>query len=248
VFDDLASSGGPVEFDSLLHALGSSSIKVKNDLIQITQQEVTLSVKVLNPTAFISSIKRGQPEMIQNSEYPTSYIMVHPQTKLAATQFLMVLYPLGKGETLPPISGISAPDISGAQVVRGKRTDMILFNPKKTRFTAAGVSSDATSCYLSVQGDTVMEFAVHGGTTLSYKGKTVFSSSRPSTVAIQYRGSQISGRITSDAPVDVSLGSQKSASLSIDGGTRRSVSTSRQGVISFSLEKGEHSLELTTTG
>jgi len=248
VYDDLASSAGSLEFDSLLHTLGTNTIKVKADTVLITQQEVTLNVKVLKPTSFLSSVKRGQPVLIQNTEYPTSYLLLRPRAKLASTQFLMVLYPLGKGETLPPISGISAGNVDGVRVERGQRTDTIPFNPGGTPFSTAGITSDAASCYLSVQRNSMTEFAVHGGKMLEFRGENLYTSSQPTTAALQYHGDRITGVITAGSPVEVSLGSPQPASLTVDGSTHPALSQSSQGVISFSLEKGEHTIELVTMG
>jgi hypothetical protein len=176
VFDNLISSVGPVEFDSLLHAEGTNSISVSGDTVRITQNAATLHAKVLTPSGF-------QYEIRTTPDRPNSYILFHPAVNSISAQFLLTLYPTATGGSPPPITRIQNGSVTGVKVVQGDVTDLVLFNPSGSGISAEGVTSDANQVYVRLENGAVTAFAIHQGKTLAYHGIHLFTAANPATAA-----------------------------------------------------------------
>ena len=246
VFDDLASSGGPVEFDSLLHALGTNSIQVSGDTVTVTRNAVTLYAKILMPGGFRYSIQGGRPVYLEGEDRPTSYIRLYPPTASPSAQFLIVLYPLDSSETLPPITRINGSGVIGARVERSGVTDTILFSPAKT-INTNDIVSDGESCMVS-EAEGIERFAIRNGGQLRFRGRYLFSSPGNASAAFRYAGKFVSGTVIAAAPLRVGISSARPESVMINGARSDYQYDPLEGLLFLPVGPGENGIEVTTVG
>jgi PKD repeat protein len=217
MLDDLESRVGPVEYDFLLHALGSNSIHVNGDSILITQNKVTLHAIMLSPESFRYTILPGKPVYLDGADKNTSYIKVWPSVKTSEEQFLTVLYPLRDGDALPPVTKIGNDDDMGVMVERPEGTDRILFDLDGDGIDAGGIQSDGIKCMVTSGPGGISQYAIHTGSSLSFEGKEIFISGAPVTAAFSHDVWKAEGEVQARYATSITINSQYPERIEING-------------------------------
>jgi hypothetical protein len=251
IFDNLASSGAAVEFDSLLHALGSGSIQVSGDTVTITRPTARLSVKVLSPAGFRSSVQAGQPVEIDGADQPTSYVRISPSATSPRAQFLSVLTPLPTGASPPPVSGMSGPGWTGARIDRAPVTDYILFGPEGSGIHSKDIDCDGENLYLQLSGDMITRTVLVKGGSLTWRGSRLYESDTPTSAAIEFSGRNITGLVSATTRTKISIKSGARPVMTLDGDILSAPDVSyntTRGLVSFTIPSGEHRFSLRPQG
>jgi len=184
VYDDLQATR-KVEFDFLLHALGGESISLTDPAggqAAITRGNVTALVAVILPGEASMSVLPGSPTRFGGSDQPTSYLQV-ATGPVTGTRFLVVLYPMATGSPAPRIEGIQNGIGAGVRITRGETEDLLLFAPRGTGISGAGVTGDGSTTWVRLEGGIPSHFALVQGTHLAYQGRELFRSPVPASVA-----------------------------------------------------------------
>jgi hypothetical protein len=205
VFDDLESAKGPVEFDSLLHALGTNSISVSGNTVTIAQNTAKLSGTILSPQDFRYSIQAGQPVAMDGADKPTSYIKIYPSTNSGQAQFLSVLYPRKAGDTVFPVSLIDGITVTGAQVNRNGIYDSVLIRTGDAGFLVGDIVSDGEITFIRKTSTKIMDIALVDGRTLTLQGYQYYGSDSLSSAVLRYSTDTIDGHIQSTVPMTVRI-------------------------------------------
>ena len=245
LFDLVQSSAGSVEFDSLFHTLGASSIHVTGDTVTYSQDGVVLHQKVLAPAGFTYKILQGKPIAVQGVDKPTSYISIAPPLKATGAQFLHVLYPLPAGSPLPAISKVTAGGVQGARISRDDRTETILFNPAHAQAELEGIGSDARQFLVVNTTTELKQTALTEGRTLTRFGRTLFSAGAPATMALRYSSGAIDGKVQVGSDTRMKIFSGLPTSVAVDGQVLSPgiySYDSRLQLLDFPLGPGEHTI------
>jgi hypothetical protein len=175
LFDDLASAVGKVEFDSLLHTLGTDTIEIEDNMIVFKQNQSRLYIEVLNPINYTYKLRQGDPVIIDDDDTPTSFIDLSPANPSLTAQFLLILYPLPPGGTLPSITRLTDNTAIGVKITKDEINDYIIFNPEKSSISIEGMETDAEQVFVRLSEQYIEHCAIHNWTFLNYKGKQVVS-------------------------------------------------------------------------
>ncbi|MDD1660405.1 MAG: hypothetical protein LUQ62_04275, partial [Methanomicrobiales archaeon] len=171
--------------DFLLHALGQESITLTDPAggrATITRGNATVHVAVILPGTAALSVLPGSPTYFEGSDQPTSYLQV-ATGPVAETRFLVVLYPVVTGSSIPRIEGIQEGDVTGVSVTRGETTDLVLFASSGAGISGAGVTGDGRMAWVRLEGGSPSSFALVQGTSLAYRERSLHLSPVPVTVA-----------------------------------------------------------------
>ena len=247
LFDELESAGEPVEFDSLFHTFGTGSIRVSGSLATYTRGDVTLFHHILKPDRFRESIQQGLPAAFMEIDQPTSYLRISPPEKTTAAQFLHVLTPLRSTGSTPPVTLIDEGGIVGTRVTRDGDTEEVLFNPGKTRSTAAGILSDGEQFVVIHTASAVEEIALHNGRELSREGQQLYASGNPTSMAFRFTPGSIEGKIQASSSTEISLWSADPEGVALNGELLPAGSYAHQapeGMITFTVPAGETSVSI----
>jgi hypothetical protein len=70
-------------------------------------------------------------------------------------------------------------------VERDGGTDLLLFSFNGGPIEAGGLATDGDQAYIRDEGGKVMDCAMHNGTTITYRGETLYTSKERTTVAFR---------------------------------------------------------------
>ncbi|MDD1656887.1 MAG: heparinase II/III family protein [Methanomicrobiales archaeon] len=219
VYDDLAATRA-VEFDFLLHGLGTGSVRTNTfgtGTISITRPTARLYAKVMSPDDLRFTVLTGKPTSIGGSDQATSYVRAATYTKSTGTRFLAVLYPLGSSETAPRVTDISGTSFDGVTVSKDAWDDTLLFSTTGASIRYVDISTDGRMVLVSKQDGRLSGFTLEDGTSLRAAGKVQVTSTKPVSVAFQFPTDGIDGTIQASSPSSVSFPSEEPGEVRVNG-------------------------------
>jgi len=251
VYDDLAATRA-VEFDFLLHGLGSGSVKTNTfgtGTISITRPTARLYAKIVSPDTLRYTVLTGKPTDISGSNQPTSYVRVAPSEKTTATRFLTVLYPLGSSETAPRVTDISGTSFDGVTVVKNDWKDTVLFSTTGATLRHLTTTTDGRMVILSEQDGDLRGFSLQDATTLTAEGKKQMTSTKPVSAAIQFTGDGFLGTVQATSAASVTFPSGAPKEVKVNGVVTTGYTwNSAAGTLTFSLPAGDTAIQVTFSG
>ena len=219
VYDDLAATR-PVEFDFLLHGLGTSSIRAKTfgtDTLSITQPTARLYVKMMSPDTLGYTVLKGQSTSFEDSDQATSYVRVATTTKQRDTRFLAVLYPLGSRETAPKVTEIGGTSLLGVTVEKDGWEDTILFSTTGKGIRYRDIIADGRMVLVSKQGGQVRRLTLQEGISVTAAGQRLVSAGTEVSAALRFSSDGIDGTIQAASPTSVSIRSEEPGVVLVNG-------------------------------
>ena len=157
-------------------------------------------------------------------------------------RFLTVLMLQQEGHRQPKIELVDGGKALGAIIRREGMTDIVLLQGK-----AAGVVSNGARCFVRCgdRGDSI-QWAIHGGTRLSVRGRVLLSADRPVTCA--WNQTQGVGYVTCAGPTSLSVPCLKPPNdVRVDGKARSVRHDPNTGTITVDLRPGRHRIALGDT-
>lgn len=184
IYDKLRSSGENYEYDWLLHFNDSKEVESnKDNSFYYNTKKASLYAQILFPENIQSKIVEGPIKLDVPIKKP-GYIQINNIEKKSEENFLVILYPSKDSSTISDLN-------SKVQKTNGE--NFIGFNLSDRKFyfkTAQGsintekFSTDGNIASLTIENNTLINFAVHNATGFVYEGKKLFESDTPVTVAV----------------------------------------------------------------
>ncbi|MDD1654344.1 MAG: heparinase II/III family protein, partial [Methanomicrobiales archaeon] len=251
VYDDLAATRA-VEFDFLLHGLGSGSVKTNTfgiGTISITRPTARLYAKVVSPDSLRYTVLTGKPTDIYGANTATSYVRVAPATKVAATRFLGVLYPLGSSEAAPTVTDISGTSYDGVTVKKNAWEDTVLLSTAGGTIRYRTITSDGRMVLVSDLDGELRGYGLQDATTLTVDGARRLTSTKPVTVGIHVSDTGFDGTIQAPSAASVTFPSEAPREVRVNGVVTIGYTwNSAARTLTFSLPAGDTVIQVTFSG
>ncbi|MBI3948202.1 MAG: heparinase II/III family protein [Armatimonadetes bacterium] len=177
IYDDVQTTG-PVPVDWLAHTLGE--ITVKGETVTVTQGGAAVDIAVIEPARFDARVQSGPPADTEiriddrrTKQHP--FVRIRPVEATDHTRMLTVLLPRRAGERQQAVTTpIRAEGVLGVRIAKGDVTGIALFATGEGGIRHSGIATDARSCFLLLQGERLVQVAIHRGARAEYQGQALF--------------------------------------------------------------------------
>ena len=230
VFDDIRTSGPPVQLDFLLHFADGDNVKTERDSVIYTTENASLAARSFLNDGAQMSVKNGHiPYPVfatttpaKTPPQPVYWDIALPRNS-THSQFLVALVP-SKSENdaqtlISKMTGISGANFKGIKVNRGAELDLILFRigDSRSSLSNSGWTVNASSMTITRKGANVETLAGSNAISVLGRNGTYFAASDPVSFAITY-GDIITAIVNSNTNTQISFFTgSRPTSVSMDG-------------------------------
>ena len=213
-------------FSWLFHppAAENCRLRLARDSFSIERAAASLWVRLLGTVA--TEIRErdwpvplGTLEDLTRQRIPVRKYLEASGPRASAQALLAVLYPLSSGQPAPPVQELRTPSALGLQIGAG---DWVAFKLGSQNLRAADVETDADSVFLRSSGESIERLAVDSATRVTWRGRELFASPAPVTLAAIWSATGVRGTARSPQAATFSLaafgGSSPSLRVSVPAG------------------------------
>ncbi|HEX6730301.1 MAG TPA: heparinase II/III family protein [Pyrinomonadaceae bacterium] len=204
VFDDLKVNGKPEQLDFLLHLPSRDKVKVENLTAIYNGEKASLAVRMFPSNVSKLSVENGRiPYHILSARTPAEtpalpvYLALKTSNPINETQFLTSLVPAKNGSAsqglINQMTEIAGENVKGIRVVRGNKTDLVMFRSGAETQTIRQAEwlANAATVTVTHNADTLEMFAVQSARLFSRGNRTLFSSESPISVAAKFGADEV---------------------------------------------------------
>lgn len=261
VFDNVKTNAKTEQLDLLLHVPNRDKLKLDGLSAIYTAEKASLAVRSFPSTATKASVKEGHiPYPVFSTRTPAetpaqpAYLDFQTVTPVSEAQFVTAIVP-AKTESaavslIKQITEITGANIRGLRVLRGSKTDLVLFRigPAAKSISEGKWSMDAASLVVTESGAVIERFAIQDARWLRQGERTLFSSAVPLSVAVRMNPKElvVVCNATTATKVTLFVGSNP-ARITIDDkdlGTTSFSFDASAGTVSFEVPSGQHELKI----
>lgn len=230
VFDDIRSSGPPVQLDFLLHFGDGDKVKAERGGVIYKTENASLAARFFLNDDAQTSIKNGHiPYPVFATTTPAKtppqpvYWDIASPGNSTHSQFLVALVP-AKNENdarslISRMTGVSGANFKGIKVDRGSESDLIVFRIGDFRnsFSYSGWLANAGSLTITRDGGDLKALAASNAISVLGQNRTFFIANDPVDFAINY-GDVTTVTINSNTNAQISFFTDSRPTLvSVDG-------------------------------
>jgi len=204
VFDELKVNGNPERLDFLLHLPSRDKVKVENLTAIYNGEKASLAVRMFPSNDSKLSVENGRiPYHIFSARTPAetpalpAYLALKTSHPINETQFLTALVPSKNGSPsqglINQITEIAGENVKGIRVVRGNKTDLVMFRcgAETQTIRQAEWTADAATLTVTHNADALEMFAVQSARLLRRGNQTLFSSESPISVGAKFGTNEV---------------------------------------------------------